>query len=115
MIRYTISDLVSIDILGFGREKSEKRLFKRLEPIEPILRRIYLCEEEERVILESKSYSSKFSISQFELVRRMFKDAELCLGNRFTNSQGEQVPSLLIFRIGKGYFAALTPFKETEQ
>ena len=115
MKRYTISDLVFLDVLGFGRAKAEKKLYDKLVPLEPILRRVYLCDEEDRVILESKSYSSKFCMSHFETVHRIFKDAELCLANPITNTEGKKLPSLLIFLIGKGYFVVLTPFREAEQ
>lgn len=113
MKRYTISDLVFLDVLGFGREKAEKEIYEKFLPIEPIIRRVYPCDEEDRVILESKSYSSKFSLSQFETLRRIFKDAEICLTNRFMGKE-RRLESLLIFLLGKGFFAVLTPFRESE-
>jgi len=112
MKRYTIPGLVTRGFLGFINERAEKEFYYKMQPLQPIVRRIYSVEREAEVTLESKSYTALFDIAQFESVCHYFKNAGMFLAN--SQPDKGDLSHLLVFALSNGYFAVLTPFRKNE-
>jgi len=115
MKRYTITELVSMRVLGFLREKDNPEYFALMQPLERITQRVYQIENENRVIVESEHYSSTFCIDQYEQLMRLFKDTDVYLAQSSSEEAKELDLHLLVFVFGRGYFAILTPIAKKKE
>ena len=101
--RWSILQLVEGQVLGFQKGKLSERLMP-LEEVLSITKNI--SEDDGCVMLKSKSYEATFREEYFEPARRTFRQAPISLAA----SPKEGLGHLLIFDLGREYYAILTPY-----
>ena len=110
MKRYSIYELVEEKTFGFINEKSDKDFFDALQPIENVEKQIHDFNKRDLVILESASYTSSFLFDKIKSLSSIFKNCPMYLANCTSESSKKTDSHLLIFSLGRGYYALFTPF-----
>lgn len=110
MKRYLIWELVEEQTLGFINEKSDKEFFEQLKPIQSITTRIYDFEKPYLIFLKSRSYCSAFVLAKIESLSIILKNCPMYLANCTSELSRIQDSHLLVFQLGRGYYALFTPY-----
>jgi hypothetical protein len=109
MKRYRLTELIEGKVFGFEKQKKVDD-FKPLELVESIT---YTVEDDGLLYLHSNTYHESFKKEYFEPVRRVFKGVSMYLGSKPPKKK-RGAGHLLIFQLGQGYYALLTPFNKTK-
>lgn len=101
MKRYSLMDLIHLDVFGIKED------IDRLQPIEEITSIEYPVDSN-RLIIHSENYSQEVFDYMFAPVKRVFKNASIYLSKLMTNKFDEvRHTHVIIFELGRGYYGLL--------
>jgi len=110
MVKWTIKEMVEFAILGFDNERNGK--IETLKPLEDVTSIEYPIDSD-KIILHSDTRQFKISKNFFEPVRVAFKGADMYLSKEMVSKIDEETKAhVLIFDLGRGYFALLMGIKK---
>jgi len=119
MKRYTITELVHIQVLGFLRDKHEEFQRFELEEVRSITHFIRGDDKRAKIMLKSEHLETTVFEDLYLPCVRAFKTPHVFLANLKEEvlvraEDVSEFPPCVMFGLGRGYFAILTALRKKE-